>query len=543
MAGGDKVHFIGSTHARPGDVLSVDGTPLWRDPEATFKRIDELCGEGASDLFADPIVKEQDGGERLSVSWFGGEDAEPKALGGLDPGMRSRIESDLSARLERLRPALASPELGEKVAAMLNVADAQSITAVGSRAILVNWGTLPAEALASQAGFQKHCEATIGPYLPYGISPRVPGRPWTAPASPARAAISPPRRPPVVSRAVVAPAAAAAGTIAQPRKRALLWPAALLSALFAACLAYAAWPGHLFYPTVHAQAEPPAVADGDAINRSLEERIARLRAELAKASCDADASVLGVPLTADLLGRLDAATVLVLAPTAGALASGSGFFVTPRDILTDRRVVKDAAAGGPVFVASKALGRAVPATIVAQTESNPPGGPGFALLRVAQAAAGVKALPLSSALKSQENVAAGGFPGATASMAGTYRAILNGDTSQIGALQTAVTRGTVMAMPAGGAARLVAHSASISSGNSGGPLVDACGRAVGVDTFIPSDGKNVEQLNFALGAGDAIGFLSAHGVTVAPADGPCSPAAESGSAGSPGGTGGSGGGQ
>jgi S1-C subfamily serine protease len=294
--------------------------------------------------------------------------------------------------------------------------------------------------------------------------------------------------------------------------------------LFAACLAYAAWPGNLFYPAVRAQAEPPAIADSGAINRSLEERIARLKAELAKASCDADASVLGVPLTADLLGRLDAGTVLVLAPTAGALSSGSGFFVTPRDILTDRRAVKDAGAGGPVFVASKALGRAVPATIVAQTQDGPPGSPGFALLRVAQAPAGTKALALSSSLQPQDNVVAGGFPGAAASMAGTYRAILNGDTSQVGALRTAATRGTVMAMPAAGAAGLLAHSASISSGNSGGPLVDACGRAVGVDTFVPSDGENVEQLNFALGAGDAIRFLSAHGVTVAPDDGPCNPA-------------------
>jgi S1-C subfamily serine protease len=330
---------------------------------------------------------------------------------------------------------------------------------------------------------------------------------------------------------IAAAPAAAPGTMVPPRRRALFWPAALLSALFAVCLAYVAWHGHLVYPKVLAATTPPALADDGAINRSLEERIARLKAELAKASCDADASVLGVPLTADLLGRLDAATVLVLAPKAGALSSGSGFFVTPRDILTDRQAVKDAGPGAPVFVASKALGRAVPATIVAQTEDSPPGSPGFALLRVAQAPAAVKALPLSSSPKPQDNVAAAGFPGATASMAGTYRAILNGDASQVGALQTAVTRGTVMAMPAEGTARLLAHSASISSGSSGGPLVDACGRAVGVDTFIASDGENVEQLNFALETADAIRFLSAHGVTVSPAAGPCNPAPAAGSGG------------
>src|SRR4051794_6910271 len=106
MAGGGKVHFIRSTQARPGDVLSVGGNSLWQDSPATFARIDELCGDGASDLFAEPNVKEQDGGDRLAVAWFGNEDDETKSLDAVDRGMRSRVSADLAARLEALRPAL-----------------------------------------------------------------------------------------------------------------------------------------------------------------------------------------------------------------------------------------------------------------------------------------------------------------------------------------------------------------------------------------------------------------------------------------------------
>src|SRR5262245_43509759 len=127
MARRGKLHFVRSTQVRPTDVLWADGEPLWRDCEKTFRRIDELCGDGASELFAEPTVKEQDGGDRLAVAWFGSEDDEPKNLDAVDRGMRSRVKTDLAARLEVLRPAVASRELGEKVSAMLNLADATSI--------------------------------------------------------------------------------------------------------------------------------------------------------------------------------------------------------------------------------------------------------------------------------------------------------------------------------------------------------------------------------------------------------------------------------
>jgi S1-C subfamily serine protease len=307
------------------------------------------------------------------------------------------------------------------------------------------------------------------------------------------------------------------------RSRLLLWPAMLLSALFAACLVYVAWFGNLIYPAAHALPAPPALADGDTVNESLEERIARLKAELAKAACDADASVLGVPMSVGLLGRIDAATVLVLSPSTGSLSSGSGFFVTSRDILTDRDVVKNAAAGA-VFVVSKALGRAVPARIIAGTGDGAAGKPDFALLRVEEAPAGVKPLQLSPSLHRLDNVVAAGFPGGEASMDTAYQAMIDGDTSKVGELRAAITRGIVMALPGDGATQLVTHSASVSSGSSGGPLVDACGRAVGSDIFIPSDGGSAQGSNFSLRAADAIRFLAAHGVTVAAADSSCGPA-------------------
>ncbi|BAB54565.1 hypothetical protein MesoLj131b_70820 (plasmid) [Mesorhizobium sp. 131-2-5] len=541
MAGGGNVHFIRSTQARSVDVLAVDGKSLWRDCDATFARIEKLCGDDASRLFAEPNVKEQDDG-RLVVAWFGAFDDEPKQLDMLDRGMRSRVLSSLAARFEALRPALADREIGETVAAMLNVADDSSIVAVGENAVLTNWGMLPEEARSSPAAFVRHSERTIASYLPSGISPRVPGQTWTiggAALGTARVVSAPERAEP--SKPVSSSPVSQPMTSAKTR-RISLWPVLAIALVFAACLIYAAWPGNLLYPEALQPPQPPSLVDNAEINRSLEARIGKIKAELAKAACNADASVLG-PQILDpqkpgaavgpppppgspqaLLASLDSATVLVLAPLTGnSLSTGSGFFVGPRDILTNNHVVEGA--GDTVFVASKALGRAVPAHVVAKAAASATGDPDFALLRVDDAPSGVTALQLSTGIGRLDSVIAGGFPGFVMSMDKTYRDIINGDTSGIGNLEMVVTQGNVMAMPQDGATKVITHSANISRGNSGGPLSDACGRAVGVNTFIILDGENAQKLNFSLSARDAIRFLSSNGVTVTTTDKPCVPAA------------------
>ncbi|AZO32415.1 serine protease [Mesorhizobium sp. M1B.F.Ca.ET.045.04.1.1] len=541
MAGRGNVHFIRSTQVRAADVLVVAGKSLWLDCGTTFARIDQLCGDGASRLFSEPNVKEQDGG-RLVVAWFGAFDDDAKQMETLDRGMRARVASALTARIEALRPALADQEIGETVAAMLNVADESSIMAVSDNAVLTNWGALPEEARASQAAFARHSERTIGPYLPFGLSPRVPGQAWTvggASSGPARVApaqLAKPTKPASTSGMpqVTAPS--------RPR-RISPWPLLAVSLVFAACLIYAAWPGNLLYPEALQPPQPPSLVDNAEVNRNLQERIGKLKAELAKAACNADASVLGPkmldppkPAAAGqpspppspgspqaLLASLDSATVLVLAPLSGnMLSTGSGFFVGQRDILTNNHVVEGA--GDTVFVASKALGRAVPAHVVAKAAASASGDPDFALLRVDDAPSDVTALQLSTAIGRLDSVVAGGFPGFVMSMDKTYRDIINGKTDGIGNLEMVVTQGNVMAMPQDGATKVITHSANISRGNSGGPLSDACGRAVGVNTFIILDGENAQKLNFSLSARDAIQFLSSNGVTVTPTDKPCVPA-------------------
>lgn len=64
------------------------------------------------------------------------------------------------------------------------------------------------------------------------------------------------------------------------------------------------------------------------------------------------------------------------------------------------------------------------------------------------------------------------------------------------------------------------HSASLWPGNSGGPLIDKCGRVVGVNTWLHSS-DGLAQQNIAIAAGDVLRFLQDNQVPVVVDDRTC----------------------
>ena len=65
--------------------------------------------------------------------------------------------------------------------------------------------------------------------------------------------------------------------------------------------------------------------------------------------------------------------------------------------------------------------------------------------------------------------------------------------------------------PLGAITRLV-HTADVLKGYSGGPLLDTCGRLVGVNTFIQVDQAQGGKLNNAVSTPDLVTFLQAYRV-------------------------------
>jgi S1-C subfamily serine protease len=200
--------------------------------------------------------------------------------------------------------------------------------------------------------------------------------------------------------------------------------------------------------------------------------------------------------------------VLVLVRGAdGNVASGSGFFVAPGIVLTNRHVVE----GGRdrrIVVVNRTIGVKA-AEVQAETPLGPPGSPDFAQLRVPESD---KVVPLSFGppAEAMANVVAAGFPGMVLRSDDRFRKLIAGEASD--PPDITVTTGIVGQVQQIGGATTLLHQAQVTPGNSGGPLVDGCGRVMGVNTFIQAAREG--RWDYALGAADAARFLASNGVSV-----------------------------
>jgi S1-C subfamily serine protease len=345
-----------------------------------------------------------------------------------------------------------------------------------------------------------------------------------------------------------------------------------LAVLFGALLIWLLIPGSLIYPARHAGTviDESRVADAArAANRALEERIASLRGAIDGAVCTPRGDLVlpggltpdgraplprditeipprDAPITArpdplappppsrlvqpsagggdpvSLLATLEAGVAMVLAQGEGEAGHGTGFFITPDLIITNHHVVKPALSGGRVFITNKALGEVRPAEIVATLGPLEGAGADFALLR----SPGANGRPLTVRTPQEpimlQQVIAAGYPGFALETDAAYQALMQGDGRATPGI--IVTDGIVNAQQQlGPETNVVMHTAHISPGNSGGPLVDACGQVVGVNTFIRNDETSLSSLNFALATSDLVAFLQGSGASATLTEAGCVP--------------------
>jgi serine protease Do len=210
----------------------------------------------------------------------------------------------------------------------------------------------------------------------------------------------------------------------------------------------------------------------------------------------------GKASSAQLAAALEQATVLVISERGD---SGTGFFIAPNLVVTNHHVVSRLAPGSEALVVSRHLKTGYVGTIVATSPPGQPSQADFAVIRVDVPAGAIRPLALADEPSSLSDVVAAGYPALAIAQDKNLRRLAAGDLKS--APQVVLTKGTVSAVQNKERnTPMVLHSADMSAGNSGGPLVDACGRVVGINSFLVSDRRN-SKVNYALGASWLGGFL------------------------------------
>ena len=508
--------------------LSLDGIRLLE----LHRRLQELFASrdlGAATLFAEPVVTWPTQDSPGSVSWYTEEAGPAEKLADLEPARRELFQERLGGVLRRLQPLLNEPEIGALLQRALSLGHEGGIMSVGGAPVLTEWGLVLGEAGSTEEMIERGT-AWMRKYLP-AMPP---------------AAVPPPGAVPL-NRPV---------EITAPGRAAPSWwlvPAAALVALlflgiglFAGIRAVTARVAER--PTTVTLLDEKGTLDATARQReqnaALEKEILARKALLGGNVCIADPAQMpqlgpnraasvppaavppppgGQAFQGSLADLLTQAVVLIIAPERGPdgnTATGTGFFITPDLILTNRHVIEDAEPT-QIVVTSHKLGRTRPAQIVAQTPGSEIGTLDLALLRV-EGASGVQPLALTETAAPLDQVIAAGFPGLLMQSDEAFTRLLHGDTASVP--EVILTDGRINAIQASPAGlKIMPHSAAVSGGNSGGPLADACGRVVGINTFITANRQQVAHANYAQKSDAAIAFLKQNGVALTVLEGPCTP--------------------
>ena len=314
---------------------------------------------------------------------------------------------------------------------------------------------------------------------------------------------------------------------AAPARRTWVGPL-IATALATAVLTFLLFPGSLLcdrggilctaaYQPVPEPPRPDPALQAEIV-QGLEQRVAALQSKLAEpASCTiedyrtpTDGADTGRALSKPaLLATADKNTFLIVARDGAAgMSAGTGFLINGRQLVTNRHVVDKAGADG--VVAYNATAGRFRGRIVASSAGSQPGQDDIAVIELERPAGG-SGLALATSASRGEPVVAAGYPGQVLDGNEAYRRLLEGGGGRA-AIPPVPSTGILMARQGEGASEILVHSALIYPGNSGGPLLDECGRAVGVNTFISYRTDLPSAAYFALGAQRVAMFLKSKNV-------------------------------
>ena len=522
---------------------------------------DQLSARGApAALFAEPITGAG------AISWYGEAAGEPQPLPTLSSARRAEAEAALTRQLQALEPLLDDAEIGPLLRRALVLPNADSILVLDGQIILTGWGLAAREIAEDPAALAGQLRRVLGPY-----SQRLASTPdgfLTNAAMAAPAPVAPAAPPPVAARMPPPPPPSPPPPAMAQAPRApfggaawLLPLLALVALIFLALGFWLAWTQ--MQRDLAGQQQTVSIVDDAATrnairlqretNEALERDLERMRRLAATPNVCTPEGPLGLnppperqpvrpesvppaipqrqgeaprPFSGSLAQLLEHATVMIASAGPAGIGHGSGFFIAGDLVLTNAHVVQQADPN-QIFVMSRAMGRAVKAQLVSMTRGagGGPVEPGMldvALLRLPEAVAGAQPLALTPTADKLLDVVAAGYPASVVQVEQGMQELQQG---RLGTPpELVLTRGSISTIQRlENGLVVMPHSADISPGNSGGPLVDTCGRVVGINTFVSYATQVADRVKYAQKTENLLPWLQQQNIPVTVQTEACQP--------------------
>jgi len=521
---------------------------------------DQLTARGApAALFAEPITGAG------AISWYGEAAGEPQPLPTLSSARRAEAEAALARQLQALEPLLDDAEIGPLLRRALVLPNADSILVLDGQIILTGWGLAAREIAEDPAALAAQLRRVLGPYsqrlasAPDGFltnaAMAAPAPTPTAAPPPVAARTPPPPPPPPPPAMAPAPQAPFGGAA---------WLLPLLSLVALTFLALGFWLAWTqMQRDLAGQQQTVSIVDDAATrnairlqretNEALERDLERMRRLAATPNICTPEGPLGLnppperqpvrpesvppaipqrqgeaprPFSGSLAQLLEHATVMIASAGPAGIGHGSGFFIAGDLVLTNAHVVQQADPN-QIFVTSRAMGRAVKAQLVSMTRGagGGPVEPGMldvALLRLPEAVPGAQPLALTPTADKLLDVVAAGYPASVVQVEQGMQELQQG---RLGTPpELVLTRGSISTIQRlENGLVVMPHSADISPGNSGGPLVDTCGRVVGINTFVSFATQVADRVKYAQKTESLLPWLQQQNIPVTVKADACQP--------------------
>ena len=446
-------HFLSVTDTAALVPVEADGERVALQWSRLAPLLDRAA-PGAAALFAEPVAGARPENSR-QISWYTRHEGVGVAFPALPLGERAAAGAALAAAVRALEPLLRDREIGSLLGRALIVPGLDDIWFVAGNPVLRNWGFAPPGTRQDDAALYRLFRAGVGSFA------ELPRAPWRL-SEAAATAVPPPL---AHEDAAVPPLQESAAPPAAWYRRPV--PALAVMTLVALAVGAASWFGFSSFVGALTPAELAEMARLDTVNGVYRERTG--------AFSQIDDHVLCTPAAADTAPVEEAAlrrhlahgVAWVLTPGDRTMARGAAFFVT-HDVLATRSRVIAGADPADIRVAAPALGGVFNAQVIAQDAD-------FALLRIPLPKSDVDVLTLSPTLGLATPAFAGSYPSFVNPRDGDFVSFVGGEMSEAPVL--VMTKGVVDVKADSHAVR---HSVPVWKGSVGAPLVDACGRVVGL---------------------------------------------------------------